>query len=116
MNQPLSIKIFLAKGSASSLRTAEISNWSGKAITTILRFGISEMTCLYISGNFSVGSASRAGYAVKLCPGNAFLSDSSSAKTFSANDPYGMSSASSVCNFNGQIIVTAPNVIVPDPS
>ena len=32
MNQPLSIKIFLAKGSASSLRTAEISNWSGKAI------------------------------------------------------------------------------------
>jgi len=32
MNQPLSIKIFLAKGSASSLRTAEISNWSGKGI------------------------------------------------------------------------------------
>ena len=32
MNQPLSIKIFLAKGSSSSLRTAEISNWSGKAI------------------------------------------------------------------------------------
>lgn len=32
MNEPLSIKIFLAKGSASSLRTAEISNWSGKAI------------------------------------------------------------------------------------
>lgn len=32
MNDPLSIKIFLAKGSASSLRTAEISNWSGKAI------------------------------------------------------------------------------------
>lgn len=32
MSEPLSIKIFLAKGSASSLRTAEISNWSGKAI------------------------------------------------------------------------------------
>ena len=32
MNEPLSIKIFLAKGSSSSLRTAEISNWSGKAI------------------------------------------------------------------------------------
>ena len=32
MNEPLSIIIFLAKGSASSLRTAEISNWSGKAI------------------------------------------------------------------------------------
>jgi len=33
MNEPLSIKIFLAKGSSSSLRTAEISNWSGKAIS-----------------------------------------------------------------------------------
>ncbi|MDH5613282.1 MAG: GIY-YIG nuclease family protein [Gammaproteobacteria bacterium] len=32
MNEPLSIKLFLTKGSASSLRTAEISNWSGKAI------------------------------------------------------------------------------------
>lgn len=32
MNEPLSIKIFFAKGSASGLRTAEISNWSGKAI------------------------------------------------------------------------------------
>ncbi|MDH5571666.1 MAG: GIY-YIG nuclease family protein [Gammaproteobacteria bacterium] len=32
MNEPLSIKIFLAKGSSSALRTAEISNWSGKAI------------------------------------------------------------------------------------
>ena len=32
MNEPLSIKIFLAKGSSSGLRTAEISNWSGKAI------------------------------------------------------------------------------------
>ena len=32
MNEPLSIKIFLVKGSASSLRTAEIFNWSGKAI------------------------------------------------------------------------------------
>ncbi len=32
MNEPLSIKIFLVKGSSSSLRTAEISNWSGKAI------------------------------------------------------------------------------------
>jgi len=32
MNEPLSIKIFLAKGSSSSLRTTEISNWSGKAI------------------------------------------------------------------------------------
>jgi len=34
MNEPLSIKIFLAKGSSSSLRTAEISNWSGKAIAS----------------------------------------------------------------------------------
>lgn len=32
MNEPLSIKIFLATSSSSSLRTAEISNWSGKAI------------------------------------------------------------------------------------
>jgi len=32
LNEPLSIKIFLVKGSASSLRTAEIFNWSGKAI------------------------------------------------------------------------------------
>ena len=32
MSDPLSIKIFLVKGSASNLRTAEISNWSGKAI------------------------------------------------------------------------------------
>lgn len=32
MNEPLSIKIFLAKGSSSALRTAEISNWSGKAV------------------------------------------------------------------------------------
>lgn len=32
MNQSLSIKIFLVKGSALSLRTAEISNWSGKAV------------------------------------------------------------------------------------
>jgi hypothetical protein len=32
MNEPISIKVFLAKGSSSSLRTAEISNWSGKAI------------------------------------------------------------------------------------
>ena len=32
MNEPLSIKIFLAKGTSSGLRTAEISNWSGKAI------------------------------------------------------------------------------------
>ncbi len=32
MSESLSIKIFLTKGSASSLRTAEISNWSGKAI------------------------------------------------------------------------------------
>ena len=32
MNEPLSIKVFLAKGSSTSLRTAEISNWSGKAI------------------------------------------------------------------------------------
>ena len=32
MREPLSIKIFLAKGSSSGLRTAEISNWSGKAI------------------------------------------------------------------------------------
>ncbi len=32
MSEPLSIKIFLAKGSSSGLRTAEISNWSGKAI------------------------------------------------------------------------------------
>ncbi len=32
MNESLSIKIFLVKGSSSGLRTAEISNWSGKAI------------------------------------------------------------------------------------
>ena len=32
MNEPLSIKVFLVKGSSSGLRTAEISNWSGKAI------------------------------------------------------------------------------------
>ena len=32
MSEPLSIKIFLAKGTSSGLRTAEISNWSGKAI------------------------------------------------------------------------------------
>ncbi len=32
MSEPLSIKVFLAKGTSSSLRTAEISNWSGKAI------------------------------------------------------------------------------------
>ena len=32
MSEALSIKIFLAKGTATSLRTAEISNWSGKAI------------------------------------------------------------------------------------
>ena len=32
MSEPLSIKIFLVKGSSSNLRTAEISNWSGKAI------------------------------------------------------------------------------------
>jgi len=32
MSEPLSIKIFLAKGSSSGLRTAELSNWSGKAI------------------------------------------------------------------------------------
>lgn len=30
--QPLSIKLFLASGSATGLRTAEISNWSGKAL------------------------------------------------------------------------------------
>lgn len=32
MSESLSIKIFLVKGSSSRLRTAEISNWSGKAI------------------------------------------------------------------------------------
>ena len=32
MSEPLSIKIFLAKGSSTGLRIAEISNWSGKAI------------------------------------------------------------------------------------
>lgn len=32
MNEALSIKLFLPKGTATSLRTAEISNWSGKAI------------------------------------------------------------------------------------
>lgn len=32
MSEALSIKIFLPKGTATSLRTAEISNWSGKAI------------------------------------------------------------------------------------
>lgn len=29
---PLSIKVFLARGSATALRTAELSNWSGKAL------------------------------------------------------------------------------------
>gem|GEM_PF-4186155 len=28
--QPATIKIFLTKGSSSSLRTTEISNWAGK--------------------------------------------------------------------------------------
>jgi hypothetical protein len=32
VSEPLSIKLFLVKGSSSGLRTAEISNWSGKAI------------------------------------------------------------------------------------
>lgn len=32
MSEALSIKVFLPKGTATSLRTAEISNWSGKAI------------------------------------------------------------------------------------
>jgi hypothetical protein len=32
VSEPLSIKVFLVKGSSSGLRTAEISNWSGKAI------------------------------------------------------------------------------------
>ncbi len=32
MSEPLSIKLFLCKGSSSGLRTAEISNWSGKAV------------------------------------------------------------------------------------
>ena len=32
MKEPLTIKIFLASGSSSKMRTAEISNWSGKAI------------------------------------------------------------------------------------
>lgn len=31
--QPATIKIFLTNGSPTGLRTAEISNWSGKAIT-----------------------------------------------------------------------------------
>lgn len=31
--QPATIKIFLAKGNPEALRTAEISNWTGKAIT-----------------------------------------------------------------------------------
>ena len=31
-DSPLSIKVFLARGSATGLRTAEISNWSGKAL------------------------------------------------------------------------------------
>lgn len=31
-DSPLSIKVFLARGSATALRTAEISNWSGKAV------------------------------------------------------------------------------------
>lgn len=33
MSEPLSIKIFHAKGLSSGSRTAEISNWSGKAWT-----------------------------------------------------------------------------------
>jgi len=32
---------------------------------------------------------------------------------WSADDPYGMASASGVCNFNGQAILTAPNVVIP---
>jgi hypothetical protein len=34
VSEALSIKVFLLKGSSSSLRTAEISNWSGKAIAS----------------------------------------------------------------------------------
>ena len=34
-------------------------------------------------------------------------------KTFSTTDPYGMSSASGICNFNGQAILAAPNVVIP---
>jgi hypothetical protein len=32
MNQTATVRIFLAKGSPTSIRTAEISNWTGKAI------------------------------------------------------------------------------------
>ena len=32
MSESLSIKLFLVKGSSSGLRTAEIFNWSGKAL------------------------------------------------------------------------------------
>jgi hypothetical protein len=32
MNQSATVKIFLVKGSPTSIRTAEISNWTGKAV------------------------------------------------------------------------------------
>jgi hypothetical protein len=32
MNESATVKIFLVKGSPTSIRTAEISNWTGKAI------------------------------------------------------------------------------------
>jgi hypothetical protein len=33
-------------------------------------------------------------------------------RVFSANDIYGMSSCSGVCNFNGQLIVAAPDTVI----
>ena len=33
MNQPATIKLFLVHGSPNGLRTAELSNWSGKAVS-----------------------------------------------------------------------------------
>lgn len=56
------------------------------------------------------------GHFVMLTNGKQVIYRDGSSKIFSAYDPYGMASASSVCNFNGQIIVAAPNVVVPDPS
>lgn len=34
-------------------------------------------------------------------------------REYSVDDPYGMSTASGICNYNGQAIVAAPNVEIP---
>lgn len=43
MNQPAKIKLFLVNGMPNGLRTAELSNWSGEAVS-VLR---SELTQLF---------------------------------------------------------------------